>query len=337
MDANPKEAPVAETEKGTRLLDLYRRFTTGAHLTGRQMMDDYGVDRRTVQRDLEMLRDAGRLALEFDEDLDGTRTWFVAESHRKIEVTYSIRDVMALFLGRRMFDFLEDTLLEDAINRVYKKIEDKLGRPEDRLRAKALEKKIYLVHEGPKKLKKKSQSTLDTCLDGLLRDEKLKVRYRTSAGETSRHTLHPYTLTAYKRGLYLAAYAEEKQKILVFSMERIQHAKHQKKEKFTYPKDFNPETFFEKALFITLGEPEPVELVFTSTTKPFIDIRQFHKSQKLKTLEDGRIQMSLQVPVNFETVNFVLSFGKHVKVVKPEALREKVKQALQEALGQYPE
>jgi len=45
--------------------------------------------------------------------------------------------------------------------------------------------------------------------------------------------------------------------------------------------------------------------------------------------------MTLSVPVIFETVNFVLSFGKHVEVIRPESLREKVKEALGEALAQY--
>jgi predicted DNA-binding transcriptional regulator YafY len=326
---------VAEMDKGKRLLDLSRRFSEGAFLTMQQIIDQYGIDRRTVQRDLETLRDAGRLELTFDENSDGTRLWYLKESVRKIGVTYSISDVMALFLGRRMFDFLENTLLEDAIGRVYKQIESKIRKPDDRLRAKALTKKIYLVHEGPKKLKKESQEVLDTCLDGLLRDEKINIRYRTSAGETNSYTIHPYTLTAYKRGLYLISYVEEKQTVLVFSLERIKRAERLDKSKFAYPEDFNPETFFENALFITIGKPEPVELVFTATTKPFIGIRKFHRSQKLKSLNDGRIQMNLTVPVNFETVNFVLSFGRHVEVVKPESLREMVRCELKEALASY--
>lgn len=326
---------MAESDKGYRLLNLYRRFVGGSHLTIKQIMNEFGVDRRTVQRDMDTLREVGGLTLEFEVQPDGTRTFCLKESLRKIGVTYSISDVMALFLGRRMFDFLEDTLLEDAIKRVYRQMEEKLRRPDDRLRAGALAKKIYLVHEGPKKLKKKSQRVLDTCLDCLLRDEKVKITYRSRGGETTAYIVHPYTLTAYKRGLYLVAFVEEKEKILVFSMERIAKATRQERDTFTYPKDFDPEVFFEKALFITIGEPEQVTLRFTATTLPFIGIRKFHKTQKLKVQQDGTLQMTLNVPVNFETVNFVLSFGPHVEVIRPETLREKVKEALAAALKQY--
>jgi len=154
---------MADLDKGYRLLDLYIRFKGGSRLSVKQMTSDYGIKRRTVQRDLEMLQYAGRLELEYEEQPDGTRKWFLKESDRKVDVTYTIRDVMALFLGRRMFDFLEHTLLEESINRVYQSIEEKLRRPDDRLRAQMLFKKIHLVHEGPKKLKVKSREILDTC------------------------------------------------------------------------------------------------------------------------------------------------------------------------------
>ncbi len=326
---------MSETDKGTRLLELYMRFTSGAHLTIKQIIKEYGTNRRTVQRDLEMLREVGKLNLAFDTDENFVKTWYLEEKYRKIGVTYSIPDVMALFLGRSMFDFLEDTLLEDSICRIYKQIEDKLKNPKDRLKAEIMEKKIFLIHEGPKKLKKKSQQILDTCLDGLIRDERLKINYLTSKGENRSHTVHPYTLTAYKRGLYLLGFIEEKKEIRVLAMERIKRAIHQKDDKFDYPNNFDPKIFFKKALFIVPGKPEQVELVFAPTSKPFIEIRHFHESQKIRVLKDGSIQMKLRVPINFETVNFVLSFGKYAEVIQPESLREQVKQHLREALKHY--
>jgi predicted DNA-binding transcriptional regulator YafY len=45
--------------------------------------------------------------------------------------------------------------------------------------------------------------------------------------------------------------------------------------------------------------------------------------------------MTLEVPVNFETVNWILSFGSNVAVVNPPELREKVKAELLSALDQY--
>jgi predicted DNA-binding transcriptional regulator YafY len=325
---------MADSDKGTRLLDLYIRFSNGAHLTIGQMMKDYKIDRRTVQRDLEMMRTAGGLDLEY-EVARGIRVWALKDRARQIDLRYSIREVMSLFLGRRMFDFLENTLLEDSIEKVYKQIEDKLKDSTDRLRAATLSKKIYVIHEGPKKLKAKSREVLDTCLDGLLRDEKLSIRYTSNTGEVSLYTIRPYTLTAYKRGLYLVAFVEEKDMPSVFSLERIERAQRCAGAKFVYPEHFDPEAFFQDALFITIGKPEPVEIVFAAEMQSFIEIRKFHKTQKLTTMKDGRIYMSMKVPINFETINFVLSFGPYAEVTKPKSLRESVRDSLKQALKQY--
>ena len=76
---------MADSDKGYRLLDLFIRFVSGARLGVKQMTREYGINRRTVQRDLEILRDAGRLELEHEELPDGTRSWFLKESARKID------------------------------------------------------------------------------------------------------------------------------------------------------------------------------------------------------------------------------------------------------------
>jgi predicted DNA-binding transcriptional regulator YafY len=45
--------------------------------------------------------------------------------------------------------------------------------------------------------------------------------------------------------------------------------------------------------------------------------------------------ISRNVPVNFETVNWILSFGSNVVAVNPPELRETVKAGLVNALDQY--
>jgi predicted DNA-binding transcriptional regulator YafY len=60
-----------------------------------------------------------------------------------------------------------------------------------------------------------------------------------------------------------------------------------------------------------------------------------HGTQHLSTFPDRLLRMTLEVPVNFETVNWILSFGSNVAVVNPPELREKVKAELLSALDQY--
>ena len=320
--------------RADRLSDLKERFLSGARLSLRRIKNDYNVSLKTAGRDVQQLRDWGiQLICECDAD---DPYWYVRPTDRRITVTYSINEVMALFTARRFFDFLENTSMADAIDRVYHRIESRLAAAKDLENAKKLQQKVYLVHEGPKKLKPHSSDILDEVLTALLRERKLKITYRNTKGKLQRLVLCPYTLTVYKRGLYLtAASGSIDNQVRIYALERITRATWQKDKPFAYPKDWHPDTYFRNALFIVPGDPQKVVLHFTPTTKRYIAIRVFHQSQKLKTLQDGTVQMTLHVPVNFELINWILSFGPHVNVISPQPLRQQVAGQLQAALAQY--
>ncbi|MBN2714741.1 MAG: WYL domain-containing protein [Deltaproteobacteria bacterium] len=317
-----------------RISELKERFLTGARLPVSRIASDYQISEKTAGRDLRQLEAMG-VILEKDCTSDAA-FWYVRPADRKIDVRYSISDVMALFTARRCFDFLENTSMEDALNRVYAQIETRLANTKDLDNAKKLQQKVYLIHEGPKKLKAKSRAVLDEVLTALLLERKLKVTYRNAKDVRQCLTLCPYTLTVYKRGLYLTAAMDTGSgQVRIFALERIIRADWLKKESFKYPKDWCPITYFKNALFIVPGKPQQVVLHFTPSTKRYIEIRAFHPSQKLKTLADGTVQMTLKVPVSFELVNWLLSFGPHVNVVSPQSLRQQVAGQLQAALAQY--
>jgi proteasome accessory factor B len=299
------------------------------------MVREFGIARRTANRDLLDLQDMG-LDLMYEDLSDGQRQWYASYKSRQILVRYSIGDVMSLFLGRRMFDFLENTSLKDGLERIYTHVETQLTKQKDLDNAKKLSQKVYLVHEGPKKLPKKTSEILDEVLSGLLYEHKVKIRYVNHRGEETRFTICPYTLVAYKRGLYLLGAVEDwRGNMFTYSLERIKSAKWLKGEHFDYPAEYDPEKFFDKALFIAPADPVKVELVFTKGTKPFIRIRKYHRSQRFKDLPDGSVKMTLKVPANFETVNWILSFGSNVEVISPPELRDMVREELDRALGQY--
>ncbi len=320
----------------TKRIDAIKdRFLEGGRFTVKKISEEFAVGRRTAKRDLLDLVDMG-VPLEHEKLSDGQKQWYVPPEARKVKVTYKINEVMSLFLGRRMFDFLENTSLEEGFDKVYARIESQLALQEDRARAKAFQKKLYLVHEGPKKLGRNASYNLDMVLTGLLRDQKVRVNYKNHRGEKSKFTLKPYTLVAFRRGLYVVGAVEEyDDQVLTYSMERITSATWLRGEAFTYPEKFDPETYFEQALFIISGDPVPVKLRFGKGSAPFIKPRHYHRTAKKKNLADGRIEMTLKVPLNFETVNWVLSFGSNVEVVSPKELRDMVQKELKGALKLY--
>lgn len=328
---------MADSTKFKRLFDLYERFNNHGQLTVSQMMSDYGVERRTVNRDLLDLQEIG-LKLEARE-AGGQKVWMVPPRARKVTVDYNLTDLTALFMGRRLFDFLEGTILEDSLDKVYSSIEKRMDRARDFAKAKDLARKVHLVSEGPKRLEERHVECLDDVLTTLLYEEKLRFDYVDAHGKSRKEVvLCPYTLVAFRRGLYVLGRKDGTDDLRTYALERIRNTEWMKGERFDFPKDFDPQKHFESAFYLQTGEPEKVELIFSATTEPFIKIRRFHHTQKTKKRKDGRIEMTLEVPAgewDFEIENFVLSFHENVEVVSPPALREAVKKRLINALRQY--
>ena len=50
--------------------------------------------------------------------------------------------------------------------------------------------------------------------------------------------------------------------------------------------------------------------------------RIWHPTQELRELVDGGIEISLEVPINYEIISWILGFGSAAEVIQPYSLRK---------------
>jgi len=297
-----KFGEMTKTERIDALKDILYSYGS---ISLQYMMNEFRISRKTALRDLDEL---GNLGIEtVDEALEnGDRRISASFGSRKIPVTFTLEQVMALFLGRQMFDFLESTPFEQAFTEVYAQIERRLAKKTDIDNVKKLSKKLYMVHEGPKKFKPEITAMLGTCITGLRHEKALMIDYANFRGEPSSFIMRPYTLVAYKRGLYLVGSIDEYDgQIRKLAVERIQNVQ-LTGIPVTIPDDYTPQDYFKDALFIDGGAPQRVELLFAAGADAFIGLRVFHPSQTLKKKKDGTILLTMDVHVGFEVLNWIL-------------------------------
>ncbi|MBN2343501.1 MAG: WYL domain-containing transcriptional regulator [Deltaproteobacteria bacterium] len=330
---------MADKTKYRRLFDLHKRFMFHGRITIKTMMDDYGINRRTANRDINDLISLG-VQLENEVLENGLKVWFLPASQRKITIPFNLTDVAALFLGRGLFDFSRGTLLGDSLDKIYETIETQITREKDLIRLGNLKKKVYSVNDGPKELSDTNIEELDEVLTGLLDEKLIQFEYTSSTGRKSVLRAIPYTLVTYKMGLYLLARPTESDSdaIRIYAIERMNNTEAIRGTSYRLPTNYAPEQYFRDALFIQRGSPEKIELIFDAGSAPFVAIRRFHHSQEVNRLPDGRTQMTLHVPAgttDFEIVNWIISFHEHVTVISPPHLKEAVRNKLAAALKQY--
>jgi predicted DNA-binding transcriptional regulator YafY len=80
---------------------------------------------------------------------------------------------------------------------------------------------------------------------------------------------------------------------------------------YQMPLGFDVEAYVQDALMIMRGRRKD---------------KLWHSSQETFLMKDGRLRMTLKVADTDELVGWVLSFGSHVRVVRPESLLANVRE-----------
>jgi len=105
-------------------------------------------------------------------------------------------------------------------------------------------------------------------------------------------------------------------------------------ESYEGPKEMDA-AVFPHSLGAHTGEPQRIELEFAARVSPYVKERRWHPSQKIRTLPDGSLRMSLRVCDDWSLRSWILGFGPFARVVSPSALAEEILEALEEARTLY--
>lgn len=85
------------------------------------------------------------------------------------------------------------------------------------------------------------------------------------------------------------------------------------------------------------GEPFTVQVNMTSTVATYMRERVFGPDQKITDSRDGGVKLSFTARSKEEVLSFVLSFGRHARVLKPQWLVDRVRQEAEAVLGNNAE
>ena len=150
--------------------------------------------------------------------------------------------------------------------------------------------------------------------------------------------LHPYYLKQYNNRWFLFGYNPEKDKYdWNLALDRIvsiaeEKGKYQKNTQI----DWNE--YFEDMIGVTKpvnADAENITLQFFGKTGRYIESKPLHGSQKSKWLDDNRLEVSLQLIINYEFERLILSYADSVLVMNPKKLSEQIQERLSAALKNY--
>ena len=311
----------------TRQWLLLQKLESSAGMTLQQLMDglpeDYPKNLRTIRRDLEALEIVGVPLV--TERFDGQTRWKLMDGFRHIPALgFSPTELMSLVFSRNLLKPLEGTEIQSSLNSALNKMAAALP-PQGHEYVRALEK-VFSVGLGPHKSYQRHRGTIDVITQAIDKARTAQLRYYSaSRNTTTRREVDPYRLWYAAGGLYLIGHCHLRKDVRMFAVERIRSIA-LTDHPYQLPLGFNVEEYVQDALMVMRGRRIEVELLFSKATAAWVKDKVWHPSQETNVLKNGRLRMALKVADTAELVGWILSFGSQVRVVRPDALRQKVKE-----------
>jgi len=171
--------------------------------------------------------------------------------------------------------------------------------------------------------RKETLATLERAMAG---HRKVALTYATATrdGAVTERVVQPYAVLRYVRSWYLVGYCELRQAVLMFKIDRIV-AIELTSSPYTIPQDFDLDAYRGAGWGILreTGQPvERVELQFDAQAGRWVAEEQWHPRQVVTPRPDGAVRFAVDVAVTPELVRWVLGYGRHVRVLGPDGLRQ---------------
>jgi len=267
-------------------------------------------------------------------------------TERKLRLVSSMKaaeassyQVALLYFSLTVLKFLEGTVLKEGVEGLWEKVYRNLSLTQQ-TRLSDLERKFYAVPYAPKDYTDFSEQ-LDVILRALLDQSRLKVDYAGLTGEGHQHDFDPYSLIAYRGGLYLIGHSHRRNAIIYLAVERIRTVEFIREPdgtptRFIFPRGFDPAAHTEGTFGIVDGPETKVELkIHSEQTEAYVRSRTIHRSQRFARRRDGTTLMTMTVKGTTELANWIMSMGPWIEVLKPAALRKEIAQRHAKAARLY--
>lgn len=296
-----------------------------------RLAEKFEVSTKTIQRDVQFMKDTLGLPIEYDREYAG-----YAYSEAVVDMPamkLCLEELFALFVARFSIEKYQGTAFEDPLKSFFTKLLDHLS-PLNLESMKDMENYVTFLPAGQNTCR---YNMLYALSDACRHSKEIITQYQPVGKPRGKRVLQPYNLVNHDNRWYLFAKRADlpNSSIRCYHLPRMTPPKPNGRAFQRDPK-FNLEKYLRNSFGIYVDDKTyKVRVKFSPYAAPFQKERKWHKSQKVRTLKDGSVIVSLQVNHLTEVAAWVLNWGGHAKVLSPKPLVELVKEELRKAAANY--
>jgi proteasome accessory factor B len=321
--------PAKKYSQASRLHDVIRILEARYGATVDELAEECGVTRRTVYRDLDAIRDAG-YPLTSEPEADGRTLYrFMTGFKRLPPITFSLEELMTLYLCRGQLGFLQGTPFQDDLDAIFGRIHSSLP-PRSVAHLERIAETASPKFQGERHYAAKKEM-LKELRRALLYQYRLELSYTPARRATEVYRFDPYTLLFYEGALYLGGYAHNRGALRLFLLDRIEQAS-VLEERFEVPDDFSADDLTGSAFGLIDEQQQTIKVSFGADIGHLIRERIWHPSQQLVEEDNGSLTLTFAASGEKEILAWLYSYLPHVQVLAPEELRTAFYQGLRDGL-----
>jgi predicted DNA-binding transcriptional regulator YafY len=318
-----------KSEQARRVLFIYNLFLRHIKLTTNQVLDEiieeFGdVSKRSVQRDLQILKDADYIQSESK----GRNSFWRLNRGKKITMPTQIKssELLSFYILKAYLKTFKGTAIENDINNLTEKIESLA--PGDAI----LEETLYW-DQNPGYYDYRGKHNLISRLLRYIHEKTwVTMEYEKMwDSKVKTYDILPESLFTYGGSIYLIAYLPKHKTYLNFALQNIVKLEDSSNQSRKYP-EFDFDKFRSERFAVMDGEISDVVLKINKDFVKYFENRVWHPSQKVTFDKSENMLLHLKVPITPDFISWILHWTEAITVISPESLKYKLKKIYEEAL-----
>lgn len=328
----PASKPVGSDRGWTRrplhrIYEIHTWVKAGRYPNCQQLARELEMTAKTVQRDINFMRDELNLPLAYDEQRHG---YFYEKPVGDFPLLQlSRRELVTLFLARQALSTVRGTRLEQELARTFERLTAGLS-DEVSFSWSELDAAFSVRATGVVEADARMFGVLS---DAILQGREVAFTYRKLAGVSGEpRRVRPYHLGQVDHGWYLFGFDLDRSAVRTYALPRIAELQ-VTTTTFERPLDFSLRNHLGGSFGVwhypeDEGGDHDVRVVFRGYAARVVAERRWHPSQEISPVPDDpqAVELRLRLRGLEEVARWILSWGRWAEVLAPPTLQTRLKE-----------
>jgi len=306
---------------------IHQEIASGSYPNATTLAQAMEVSTKSIQRDLEFMRDRLDLPLEYDGSKFGYRYTEAVSSFPTLQITEG--ELVALLIAEKALEQYRGTNFEKPLVSALKKMASQLP-----------DTVSFNIAEWDQTISFRTSAEpilnleiFDALAKATARRRQLRFDYRKPGQrEPERRVVDPYHLANINGEWFLFAFDHARKDVRTFVPPRISNIETTGRT-FARPAKFSLEKRLHDSFGVVSGEGTfNVVIRFDEFAAGYIREKRWHPSQQLRELKGGGAELRMKLSSLAEVQRWVLSWGGHAKAISPPELAGSVRECARKML-----